>query len=98
MTQSTIDIWLISQQIETLNRSMLPSNKEVLPSFMNKRMLKNETINKDLNSTVNEVLDIWLIASISTTQKCNVIKKLRKLHDDWQMLKKNKCKKYKFFR
>ena len=59
MTRSTTDLWLIGQQIDTLNQSVLPSNKEVLSLFMNYRNSKSETVRKALTSTVDDVMNVW---------------------------------------
>ena len=75
---------------------MLPSNNDVLSLFMNYRNSKNETIREALTSTVNDVLSVWQKATISTTQKCNAVKKLFNLYDKWKMLKKSKGKKSNF--
>lgn len=94
-SRSSTYIWLIGQQIDKLNTTKLPTKKEAMCLFMYYKNTKNQTIREALTSCANDVLDVWCVAAIPTTQKCHVVEKLNELFTEWQNLKKSKGKKSK---
>lgn len=95
-TRSSTEVWLIGQQTEKLFANKLPSKKEAVSLLMNYKKNIKLPFRDALNSSIDDIMEVWQKAGIPTTQKYNAVKKLNKLYEEWQGLKKGKGKKKHF--
>ena len=80
-TRYATNVWLVGQLrhcIENLNQ--LPTVVEILRRVFYDLKVKRLTLSASINNAVVEVLQVWHLANIQTTQKPNAVEKLKKLH------------------
>lgn len=89
-TRSTTYTWLIGHPVEKLTGSRLPSTQDVFRTFVYYHKIEKLSIHNSAVKSVEQVLVFWEKARIPTTEKYNAIKRLEKLFDKYQRLKKIK--------
>lgn len=89
-TRSTNSIWLVGATNESFQASKLPSIGDTLKVLFyyhtDKKMSLKDSIDK---CVLLLLLPIWEMARIPTKAQNHVIEHVRKLHSEWQSLKKN---------
>lgn len=94
VTRSATDIWLIGQQLSVLNintcSNRLPTNGLVLRRLFHDLKTQKLTLPKSCSNVIDEVLSLWYITHIPTTQKPNAVAKVKKLYERYVNLGKNK--------
>ena len=90
-TRSISDVWLIGPVNSTIpQHSRLPSLREVLSVFFYFHNDQRLTLSESAKSTADIVLHIWSKAAIPTSHRSDIIKRILKVHAEWQCLKKAK--------
>ena len=89
VTRAASSVWLVGVTDENFKTSKLPSRGEVLKVLFHHHVKKKETLKNSIENTASKLLAIWDMARIPTRASAHVIEQLRKLHAEWQGLKKN---------
>ena len=97
---SRAKIWLIGKTMDKFNESKLPSRGEVLKVLFEFHSKRGLNLMESVNRTVEMILLIWDRAKIPTKSKTHTREKVRKLHNEWQILRKginrnNQCEEQK---
>src|SRR5688572_8290574 len=92
ITRKNTEIWLVGQVSSTLNRSKLPSRREVLALLFHYKQTTNQSTREACNSTADDVLELWAVAHIPTKYKPDVVDKINNMFVEWEKLKKSKTK------
>lgn len=87
------EIYLVGFETEEIHTLKLPNNKEVLCSLFYKINTLKQSVPQSLADTINEVLVFWNEAQLLTRRKDHCIIKLKKLHDEWTKISKNRSRK-----
>jgi len=88
VTRAATSIWLIGGTAENFKASKLPSRREVLQVLLNCHVVEELSLKDSINKTSSLLLQIWDMARIPTKSPYHVIEHVRKLHTEWQGLKK----------
>ncbi|KYM98193.1 hypothetical protein ALC62_11109 [Cyphomyrmex costatus] len=93
-------IFLTGQSISLSNLqdiigNNLPSNKQVLNLFFDKRDRLSLKVKQACNETASDIKRLWDSANIPSLRKDHVVKKLKTLYDKWSALRKNEYHKQK---
>ena len=92
VTRKETDIWLVCQQLSsTLGTSKLPSKQKVLALFFYYKEVEEKTVRDASHCNTEDVMKVWDKASIPTTLKKHVLKKVKEMFKEWAKLK-NKAK------
>ena len=93
-TRSDTNVWLIGQQLLVLDElscsGCLPTVGLVLRRLFYDLKTNKLSLSQGCSNTVDEVLHMWFIANIPTTQKRNAVAKLKTLYDNYVGVGKNK--------
>lgn len=95
-TRSSTDIWLLGQQIQSLDLEhfkQLPTNGEVLRRLFFDLKTVKLPIPTSCSNVADEVLLLYHAANIPTTQKPNIVSKLKGLYQKYVSVGKNKARK-----
>ena len=88
-TRAKTNIWLIGPVNETIEqRTKLPTLRETLSVFFYYHKDQKENLKDSARLTVTEVIEFWQRAGIPTSRSYYVEKRLLKVHNEWQTLKK----------
>lgn len=88
-TRSASSIWLVGTTKELFSNYKLPSRGDVLKVLFHYHTDKNMSMKDSVDKSVSLLLPIWEMARIPTKAQNHVVEHIRKLHSDWQGLKKN---------
>lgn len=95
-TRSKTNVWLIGQQLQVLDLqascSCLPTNGVVLRRLFYDLKTRKFSLSTSCSNVVDELLSIWFLCHIPTTQKPNAVAKLKGLYDRYVKLGKNKAR------
>ena len=89
LTRKKTEIWLIGGTEDHFSCAKLPSRGEVLKVLFDFHIQKEHSLNDSVKETVTMILQIWERARIPTRAKNHLWDQLRRLHKEWQGLKKN---------
>jgi hypothetical protein len=89
VTRAASAIWLVGGIEENFRSSKLPSRGEVLKVLFNFREPKQMSLKDSVDATTELLLPIWNKARIPTKASAHVVEHIRKLHGEWQGLKKH---------
>ena len=95
VTRKETDVWLVGQLSSTLSDTKLPSKKEVLALFFHYKQAAQKTVRDASHCTAEDVLEVWVKASIPTRLKKHVVTKVEDMFREWEKLRKNKENKAK---
>jgi adenylate/nucleoside-diphosphate kinase len=88
VTRSATAIWLVGSTEESFRTSKLPSRGEVIRVLFHYHAFKQLSLKDSITETANQLLVIWEKANIPTKARNHVMEHIRKLHGEWQGLKK----------
>ena len=95
-TRAKTTMWLVGQPLSSLQSRQLPTKREALQRMQSVRGTCPRAgrsaahVNSDVTATVSEeIMQVWSKAAIPTAPKWRVVKKLRKLSDEYGALKKS---------
>lgn len=86
--RAATSVWLIGETDEKFNTSKLPSKEEVLKVMFHFHIGEKLSLKESVDKTSSLILSIWDMARIPTKARYHVIEHIRKLHAEWQGLKK----------
>lgn len=78
--------------MRSLSKTTLPTNEDVLRRLMHLRFVRKLTIIDSIDHLVEEVMSIWNNLCVMTRAKVRVKIVLRKLYNEYHMVKKNKAR------
>jgi len=87
-TRSVSSVWLIGGLEEGFKTSKLPSRGEVLKVLFYYHVAESMGLKESLDKTVSLLLPVWQMARVPTKAPNHIIEHVRKLHGEWQGLKK----------
>lgn len=90
ITRSAAEVWLLGKSTETLSTARLPTRGDVLRLLLFHHLEKNTDIKPSIRATAEAVLRIWERGRIPTQRIDNTERKIRKLYDEYMLLKKNR--------
>ena len=88
-TRSASSIWLVGATNETFQTSKLPSRGDILKVLFYYHTDEAMSLKESIDKSVSLLLPIWEMARIPTKARNHVVEHVRKLHAEWQCLKKN---------
>lgn len=88
VTRSTKSIWLVGSTEESFKCSKLPSRGEVLRVLFHHHDHEQFSLKDSIAQTADQLLVVWDKAKIPTKASTHVVEHVRKLHTEWQGLKK----------
>lgn len=88
VTRSAKAIWLVGGTEETFKGSKLPSRGEVLRVLFHHHDREQLSLKDSIAHTTEQLLLVWDKAKIPTKAPTHVVEHVRKLHTEWQVLKK----------
>lgn len=88
-TRAVTSVWLVGGTDDHFRTSKLPSRGEVLRVLFHHHIGDKRSLKDSIDKTSSMLLPIWEMARIPTKTPAHVIEHLRKLHAEWQGLKKN---------
>jgi len=93
-TRSVTNVWLVGQQLPALDlaacSNRLPTAGLVLRRLYYDLKTRKLSLSESCSNVIDEVLSLWFIAHIPTTQKPNAVAKLKALYDRYVKLGKHK--------
>ncbi len=87
-TRAASTIWLVGGTEENFRASKLPSRGEVLKVLFHYHDRQQMSLKDSINKTTEVLLQVWDKARIPTKAPNHVVEHMRKLHAEWQGLKK----------
>lgn len=87
-TRSANSIWLVGGTENFFKTSKLPSRGEVLKVLFHHHVDDGMNLKDSVDKTMSMLLPIWAMARIPTKAPNHVVEHIRKLHAEWQGLKK----------
>ena len=95
-TRSVTNVWLIGQQLPALDlltcSNCLPTIGPVLCRLFYDLKTQKLSLSDSCSNVIDEVLSLWFIAHIPTTQKPNAVSKLKAVYKRYVKLGKNKAR------
>ena len=94
-TRSSTELWLIGLRIKSLDLEhckQLPTNGQVLRRLFYDLKTAKLSLSSSCSNVANEVLLLYYAANIPTTQKPNIVAKLKKLYQNYISVDKNKAR------
>ena len=94
-TRSSTELWLIGLRIKSLDLEhckQLPTNGQVLRRLFYDLKTAKLSLSSSCSNVANEVLLLYYAANIPTTQKPNIVAKLKKLYQNYISVAKNKAR------
>ena len=88
-TRSVTSVWLVGGTTDHFKTSKLPSRGEVLKVLFHYHINEKMSLKDSIEKTASMLLHIWEMARIITKAPAHVIEHMRKLHAEWQGLKKH---------
>src|SRR6218665_3623795 len=88
-TRAASAVWLIGGTEENFKDSKLPSRREVMKVLFHYRDREQMSLKDNVARTCEKLLLIWQKARVPTKAPSHVVEHLRKLHSEWQNLKKS---------
>src|SRR6218665_275094 len=88
-TRAASAVWLIGGTEENFKDSKLPSRREVMKVLFHYRDREQMSLKDSVARTCEKLLLIWQKARVPTKAPSHVVEHLRKLHSEWQNLKKS---------
>src|SRR6218665_914882 len=88
VTHATLSVWMIGMTEEDFKASKFLSKKEVLKVLFHYRIEEKLSLEDSIEKTSSLILPIWDKARIPTKAPVHVVEHIRKLHAEWQGLKK----------
>src|SRR6185436_6791134 len=90
VTRSKTEVWLVGQLRNELPRNVLPTMLDVMKTFLYHHKMLKKTISESSKVTTDELIEIWNRARIPTTYHRHIVSKLKRLFDEYSLIKKNK--------
>jgi hypothetical protein len=94
VTRAATNVWLVGQQLPVIDKascgSQLPTVGHVLRRLYHDLKTRKLCLSTSCSNVINEVLELWRIANIPTTQKPNAIAKLKGMYEKHTNVSKNK--------
>jgi hypothetical protein len=88
VTRATQAIWLVGGTEETFKSSKLPSRGDVLKVLFHYHDRQKMSLKDSITRTSEMLLELWDKARVPTKAATHVVEHIRKLHAEWQGLKK----------
>lgn len=89
-TRSSAAVWLVGKGTKLLSSSRLSTNGDVLRCLLFHHQEEHLNVNESIRLTIIELMEIWQKARIPTQRIDSGERKLKKLYDRYQLLKKNR--------
>lgn len=89
-TRSSPAVWLVGKGTKLLSSSRLSTTGDVLRCLLYHHQDKHRNVKESIHFTIVELLEIWKKARIPTQRIDSAERKLKKLYDEYQLLKKNR--------
>lgn len=89
-TRSAAEVWLVGKPSQTLSTARLPSRGDVLRRLLFHHIEEKQEVKKSIRATIEAVLVIWERGRIPTQRIDNAERKLKKLYDEYLLLKKHR--------
>jgi len=89
-TRSSAEVWLVGKPTQTLSTARLPSRGDVLRRLLFHHIEEKQEVKKSIRATIEAVLVIWERGKIPTQRIDNAERKLKKLYDEYLLLKKHR--------
>lgn len=86
----TRGFYLIKETSNEILGAKLPSKEQVLSVFLHHHMTKNKSVSESAAIVTSEVEAYWKKARLPVQRKDKIIEKIKKLFNQWKLLKKNK--------
>ena len=90
VARSKTEVWLVGQLRNELPRNVLPTMLDVMKTFLYHHKMLKKTISESSKVTTDELIEIWNRARIPTTYHPHIVSKLKRLFDEYSLIKKNK--------
>jgi hypothetical protein len=87
-TRAARAIWLVGGTEENFKASKLPSRGEVIKVLFHYHIGQQMNLHDSITKTTEMLLQVWDKARIPTKAPTHVVEHIRKLHAEWQGLKK----------
>ncbi|CAH0391536.1 unnamed protein product [Bemisia tabaci] len=88
------DFVFVGEVQDKFKRSKLPNNRETLQVLFNEIQINGKTINDSIWHTTKLIVPFWTkISRIPIIQEIKIFGKLKKLYEEWRLLKKNRLRK-----
>ena len=91
-TRSAPNVWLVGKATKQFSSSRLATNGDVIRCLLFHHLEENLTLKHSIHSTIEEFLVIRGMARIPTQRVDSGEKKLSKLYNTYQLLKKKRTK------
>lgn len=88
-TRSSSAVWLVGGTEVQFKTSKLPSRGEVLKVLFGYHIGEHLSLKDSIDTTSSLLLPVWEMARIPTKAPNHVVEHIRKLHAEWQGLKKH---------
>jgi hypothetical protein len=86
-------LWLVDElATNEFPRNLLPITGEVLRVLEWHAKRNPRDLNKAIRETTLKIKEQWKNANVPTIDRCHILKKVRKLHDEYAALKKSKSR------
>ena len=82
--------WLLRNSLTEFDHYNLPSKDAVLRYFLHLHVTKNKTVQESAREIAKRILEIGNRRKILCIEEHNIIKKVKKIYDSYQDLKRNK--------
>lgn len=89
-TRTSAGVWLVGKSVACMSHARLPSNHDVLKTLNFHHIEEKQTVRQSVKNTVISVLEIWEKARIPTQRIDAAERKLNKLFETYNRLKKNR--------
>lgn len=88
VTRAACSVWLVGGTEKSFKTSKLPSRGDVLKVLFNYHNREHMSLKDSIEKTTSLLMPIWEMARIPTKAAYHVVEHIRKLHTEWQLLKK----------
>lgn len=86
-------IWVIGKLSADFPSTKLPTTKCVLKTFFYNIFVEKKTVNGSANDVSTNLSNLWHGHGMPTVEKDKIVRKLKKLHQEYGLLKKSKSRK-----
>lgn len=87
-------IFLVGHMISQITGNKLPSNGDCLRALFYNMRIVHLDFNDSSGLVADEILLFWRKARIPTKYHCDIVRKIKKLYDNWRSLEKNKSRNF----
>ena len=93
LTRSSTAVWLVGHPIASIDGpAQLPTCGVALRRLLYEMKTNNSSLPISCSTVADELMSLWVRASITTTAKPHVVTKLKVMHQDHVKVSKNKAR------